>query len=85
MATTSALEDQIRALFVRALNIDAPSEETDLIESGVIDSLALVELLLALEQEFSVSVPFDTLDIESFRSIRTIAELVATLDGPAAQ
>ena len=85
MATTPALEDRIRALFVRALNIDAPSEETDLIESGVIDSLALVELLLALEQEFSVSVPFDTLDIESFRSIRTIAELIATLDRPPAE
>ena len=41
---------------------------------------ALVELLFALEQEFSVSVPFDTLDIESFRSIETIAELIAALD-----
>lgn len=85
MSSTDALNDRIRGLLVRALNIDPASDETDLIESGVIDSLALVELLFALEQEFSVSVPFDTLDIESFRSIRTIAELIATLDRPPAE
>ena len=82
MATTPLVEERIRALFVRTLNIDAPSDETDLIESGVIDSLALIELLVALEQEFSVRLPFDTLDIESFRSIKSIAELVTALDSP---
>jgi acyl carrier protein len=85
MSTVPALEDRIRALFVQVLNIDIPSDETDLIESGVIDSLALVELLFALEQEFSVSLPLDTLDIESFRSVRTIGEFIATVDGRLAE
>lgn len=85
MSSTDALNDRIRSLFVRVLNINPLSDETDLIESGVIDSLALVELLFALEQEFSISLPFDTLDIESFRSIRTIAEHIAMVDGSAAE
>jgi acyl carrier protein len=83
MSTVPALEDRIRALFVQTLNVDVPSDETDLIESGVIDSLALVELLFALEQEFSVSLPLDTLDIESFRSVHTIGAFIASLDSRA--
>jgi acyl carrier protein len=85
MPTTPALEDRIRGVFVEALSVQPPSDEADLIESGVIDSLALVELLFALEQEFSVSMPLDTLEVESFRSIRTIGEFIAGLDGRAAE
>jgi acyl carrier protein len=80
-----ALENRIRAVFVQALNLEPPHDETDLIESGVIDSLALVELLFALEEEFSVSLPLDTLDVESFRSVRTIGEFIAGLDGRPAE
>jgi acyl carrier protein len=80
-----ALENRIKAVFVQALNVEPPDDRTDLIESGVIDSLALVELLFALEQEFAVSLPLDTLDVESFRSIKTIGEFIAGLDGRAAE
>lgn len=80
-----ALENRIRTVFVQALNLEPPDDQTDLIESGVIDSLALVELLFALEEEFSVSLPLDTLDVESFRSVRTIGEFIAGLDGRPAE
>ena len=81
MHATPALEQRVRDVFVRTLNVAPPADETDLIETGTIDSLALVELLVALEQEFGITVPFETLDIESFRTVATIAELVARLDG----
>lgn len=84
MPTIDPPTSRIRGLFVRVLKIDPASDETDLIETGVIDSLALVELLVALEQEFSVSLPLETLDIESFRSIRAIADLIAVVDGRVA-
>ena len=50
-----------------------PSPDTDLIEGGLLDSLALVELLFALEHEFAVTIALDKLDIDEFRSIRSIA------------
>ena len=53
-----------------------PSQEADSIESGLIDSLALVELLFAIEREFSVSLPLDDLEIENFRSVNRISEVI---------
>jgi len=81
MAVDPGVSDRVRGLFVEALNIQVPSDETDLIETGLIDSLALVELLFAIEREFSVSLPLDDLDIENFRSVRRIGEFIAGAGG----
>jgi acyl carrier protein len=68
--------DRVQRLFVETLNTAPPAAEADLIDSGVLDSLALVELLFALEREFGVTIPLEELDIDSFRSVTSIAELV---------
>jgi acyl carrier protein len=75
------LSARIRGIFVDTLNIEVPSDDTDLIDAGYIDSLALVELLFAIEREFSVSVPLDELEIDDFRNVRSISELVAAANG----
>jgi acyl carrier protein len=75
------LAPKVRAIFAATLNIDVPSDDTDLIEAGYIDSLALVELLFAIEREFSVSVPLDELEIDDFRTVESISALVAAADG----
>ncbi len=79
--SAAEVTERVQRIFVEALNIQVPSEDTDLIESGYIDSLALVELLFAIEREFSVSVPLDELDIDNFRNLRRISELVAAANG----
>jgi methoxymalonate biosynthesis acyl carrier protein len=76
------VNERVKQIFVDALNIQVPSEDTDLIEGGYIDSLALVELLFAIEREFSVTVPLDELDIDNFRDVRRISELVAANGRP---
>jgi acyl carrier protein len=79
---TEAVTDRVQRLFVETLNVEVPSPDTDLIEGGLLDSLALVELLFALEREFAVTIALENLDIDTFRSIRTIAEFVeSTKDG----
>ena len=75
------MSGKIRGIFSDTLNIEVPSDETDLIEAGYIDSLALVELLFAIEREFSVSVPLDELEIDNFRNLQSISELVAAANG----
>lgn len=76
------MTDRVQRLFVETLNVEVPSPDTDLIEGGLLDSLALVELLFALEREFAVTIALENLDIDTFRSIRTIAEFVEnTKDG----
>lgn len=70
------MTDRVQRLFVETLNVEVPSPDTDLIEGGLLDSLALVELLFALEREFAVTIALENLDIDTFRSVRRIAEFV---------
>lgn len=71
-----SLHDRISAIFLDKLHIAVPSTETDLLETAILDSLQLVDLLLNLEKEFVVRIPLDSLDLESFRSIARIADLI---------
>jgi acyl carrier protein len=73
------LGDRIRRLFLEAFNIGIDSVETDLIDSGLLDSLVLVELLLHLEEEFDIDVTVADLNIEDFRTVRSIGTFVTRL------
>jgi len=74
----TALQNRIGNVFVQHLHIQPPSPDTDLIETGTIDSLTLVDLLAHLEQEFSIHIPLGDLDLNHFRSIARISEFVQT-------
>jgi methoxymalonate biosynthesis acyl carrier protein len=74
------LELRIIKVFSEKLNLETPSVNTDLVEEGILDSLAFVELLACLEQEFMVKVPMDSVDIDNFRSIAKIAGFVVGLN-----
>ena len=76
--TATSLQDRIGNVFVQHLHIQPPSPDKDLIESGTIDSLTFVELLAHLEQEFSIRIPLDDIDLNQFRSIARIGEFIRT-------
>lgn len=78
MATddTAAIEARIGEIFRRTLNRQIVSAQTDLLESGLLDSLALVELLAEIEREFELELDLDDLEIESFRTLETIGHFV---------
>jgi acyl carrier protein len=76
--TANSLQDRIRNVFVQHLHIDPPSLDKDLLETGTIDSLTFVELLSRLEQEFSIRISLDDLDLNQFRSIARIGEFIGT-------
>lgn len=71
------LEPEVRKLFLTKLAVTVPAGETDLLRTGVVDSVTLVELVLALEARFEVTLPFEALEIEDFRTVGRIAALVA--------
>jgi D-alanine--poly(phosphoribitol) ligase subunit 2 len=72
------LTARVRQVFVEALTIQVPSVDTDLVDTGLLDSLALVELLFAIEQRFGVDLSLGELDIENFRTVERIAAFLAT-------
>ena len=67
---------RVQRLFVEVLHTTAPEPDADLVDSGLLDSLALVELLFALEGEFGITIPLEELDIDSFRTIASISAFV---------
>jgi acyl carrier protein len=70
---------RIEGLMKDVLAITPDDIDQDLLESGLIDSMALIELLYAIEQEFTVELPLEDLDVELLRSVRGIASFVDQL------
>jgi methoxymalonate biosynthesis acyl carrier protein len=77
MKDANAIIERLGALFVEAFHIEVPSPDTDLLESGILDSFQFVELLFQLEQKFGVRVKIDDLDLDDLRTLGRIAQLVA--------
>lgn len=75
------LHQHLTNLFAQKMNLAVASIETDLIGSGLLDSLALVDLLAQLEHEFSLQISLDELEVDNFRSIASIAAFVARQRG----
>ena len=76
MQGNDALKARITRLFAERLNLDVPSADTDLFESGALDSMAFVELLARLEGEFGIDVALADIAMDNFRSIERIAGFV---------
>lgn len=77
MSAPAELTERISGLIRDALQVEVPTPETDLIDAGLIDSLALVTLITEIEQDFGVQLPLDEFDIDRFRSAEQIAAFVA--------
>jgi acyl carrier protein len=69
--------ERIAALFAEQMDVAVPSIDTDLFGRGILDSLAFVDLLARLEDNFAIHVAIEDLEIENFRSIAKIAAFAA--------
>jgi acyl carrier protein len=70
------LISQVSRLIAEKLLLEVSSPQEDLLSSGAIDSLSLIQLLVNLEEYFGVRIPLDELDIEDLRSVQSIARLI---------
>ena len=69
--------ERIASWFANDLSLEIPSVDTNLFDTGALDSLAFEQLLLHLEREFGVTTSVDDMDMDHFKSIAQIAEFVA--------
>lgn len=53
--------------------------QSDLIESGTLDSMFLMQVVAFLEQEYSISLPPDRISPENFHSVSRISSFVHEL------
>jgi len=70
---TSKIQDLLR----EQLLVDVGSPEEDLLSSGLLDSLTLVQLLVSIEEGFGVRIALSDLQLDDIRSISSIANLIA--------
>ena len=77
------VEQGIRAILLESASIEVPSRDFDLIDSGLLDSLTFVDLVFELERRFGVLLDLETLDLESLRTLASLARAVLAIGGRA--
>ena len=60
------------------------SPDANLLEEGVLDSLALVDVIVQIETLFSVTISFDDLELEDIESVHSLARVVEAARTPVA-
>lgn len=78
MSDPSTLAPRISALLAEQWHVRVPSPDTDLFDTGLVDSRTFAEFLAQLEREFGIQVSFEDLEIDRFRTVSRIAQYVAT-------
>ena len=56
-------------------------EQTELIESGIIDSFAIFSLIVMIEIKWKIKVPKNDISSVNFKNIESIARLIQRLNG----
>jgi len=70
------LAGEVAQLLEQKLSVRTTDMQANLFESGLLDSMSLVHLILELEGHFGLELPIQQLDLGEFRSIACIAELI---------
>jgi D-alanine--poly(phosphoribitol) ligase subunit 2 len=73
------LIDGIRSVLRDHLHVQVDSPDSALLETGLVDSIGLVELILQLEDRFGIGLPMESLELDDLRSINTIADLITRI------
>ena len=64
---------------IEELTFESVDSNESLIESGVLDSITVVDLAVFIENEYEVSIPFNEIKPEHFETIETIKSYVEGL------
>ena len=80
----TSIEEQIRQVLTESGRLAIPTasldSEADLFTVGL-DSLAIVNVLMSLEERFDIELPDEFLSRRSFSNISTIEEIITNLVG----
>ncbi len=81
-ASVTATEDRVRRLLVESLHLEGldpasiPLEQPLFGEGLGLDSVDALELVVALEREFAITVPSEEVGREAFANLRALAAFV---------
>lgn len=73
-----------RAFISKHLSADDLQDDDDIFELGFVNSLFAMQLVMFVENEFNMTVDDEDLEIDNFRSIDAVVNLVTRKTGHAA-
>jgi len=83
----ATMQDEIREILAQsgrlAVPVESLEDEADLFAAGL-DSLAIVNVLMSIEERFDIELPDELLSRRSFSSISTLKRVVSDLTERAA-
>ncbi len=79
MNQQTRIRTNVTAVVCKTLTLETIAFEEDLIDSGLLDSLSLVQLMVALEEEFNIRIEPEELDFEDYRSVKSMTEMITRL------
>ena len=79
-----SIEYRIKQVIIRTLSLEVDAEEIDdadeLFDGGLgLNSMATIEIIVGIEEEFGIEVPDEDLRVELFDSVQTMADYVRTV------
>jgi D-alanine--poly(phosphoribitol) ligase subunit 2 len=75
--TENAIIERLGSVFVESFHIEVPAADTDLLETGILDSFQMVQLLAELEERFGFRIKLEDIDLDDLRTLSRIARVVA--------
>ena len=78
-AKQDSVETRVHMVLCDLLLMDALDPDVDLFEEGYLDSMALVNLMMALEQEFGIVIAPEDLDMEDYRNLERIKAMISRM------
>ena len=62
-------------------DIDNFCDEDNIVEKYDIDSMAMIQLVVAIEEKFNIDIPYEYLDVNSLSNISDLVKMIETLSG----
>ncbi len=72
----NAIRGTVRRFVFSSVQITGLTDQDDLFETGIVNSLFAVQLMTFIEKTFQIEVSADDLDIENFKSIEATSRFV---------
>lgn len=69
-------KEKIKEFLSRFFRNHDLADDEDIFSTGFVNSLLAMQLVMFVEKEFNVTVENDDLDLDNFRSINAIADLI---------
>ena len=76
MSTSEEVRNYILSVHLPGENPDMLSNDDDLLDMGILDSMAIMQLVAHLEAQYGITIPTEEIDPANFESINSLVAFI---------